>query len=396
MASIERRTRKSVSGKTSKSYRVRFRDHCGALRERNFQLKSEANAFVESLSRMRDEEHPDYAGMTTFGAIADKFLDACEKGRDGRLPVTLSTLRGHRTMLRRHIHPFIGTKKLRNITPSTVNSLVEHLVAACPSRVSAAKNLTLAKAVFAYAHRHGYIDKNPAKGTTITIDLRERRSGKLKCFEEHEATAMLQAADRLESHSNDKVAKAWRRYRVMTHILFHTGIRVSELLGLSKSSFDFAANTVEVSERVDAWRNIDPPKSAHGCRIIPVHEDVMTLARNYLLQHPHELAFANTKGEPLSPRNLRRDMWDRLLREAGVRTLGFHAARHYFASALIKSGANLLEIKTLMGHHKAEFTHDKYGHWIDDQGIRSAEIASFVSRQLRTNTTPNDIQKPKR
>jgi hypothetical protein len=52
--------------------------------------------------------------------------------------------------------------------------------------------------------------------------------------------------------------------------------------------------------------------------------------------------------------------------EAGAAWAGFHAFRHYCASALIADGRNIVQVSRWLGHHSPSFTLDVYAHLMDD------------------------------
>ena len=52
--------------------------------------------------------------------------------------------------------------------------------------------------------------------------------------------------------------------------------------------------------------------------------------------------------------------------EAGAGWAGFHALRHYCASALIADGRNIVQVSRWLGHHSPSFTLDVYAHLMDE------------------------------
>jgi hypothetical protein len=70
--------------------------------------------------------------------------------------------------------------------------------------------------------------------------------------------------------------------------------------------------------------------------------------------------------------------------EAGAAWAGFHAFRHYCASALIADGRNIVQVSRWLGHHSPSFTLDVYAHLMDD-GVGAA-------LELRTKRTPDNAR----
>lgn len=95
---------------------------------------------------------------------------------------------------------------------------------------------------------------------------------------------------------------------------------------------------------------------------------VAELRRYKIAQGPNglDLAFASGAGTPIDPDNLKR-AWERTLRKAGIRHLGFHSLRHTAVSLLIAhEGLNPKQLTAIIGHASIQLTHDTYGHLMPD------------------------------
>lgn len=64
--------------------------------------------------------------------------------------------------------------------------------------------------------------------------------------------------------------------------------------------------------------------------------------------------------------------------EAGAPWAGFHAFRHFCASALISEGRNIVQVSRWLGHHSPSFTLDVYAHLMDE-GVGTALNINAVS-----------------
>lgn len=97
-----------------------------------------------------------------------------------------------------------------------------------------------------------------------------------------------------------------------------------------------------------------------------------------------DLVFANERGAPLSPTNLRNRVLLPAVGRAGVPRVGFHAFRHTRASMLVAAGASPLRMQRWMDHHSAAYTLDVYGHLLEERlgpGLDlEAELASEALR----------------
>jgi integrase/recombinase XerD len=134
------------------------------------------------------------------------------------------------------------------------------------------------------------------------------------------------------------------RDRAMLELLYATGLRVSELVGLELPQL-----------RLEAGFLIAFGKGSKE-RVVPVGEQAEQWLRRYLREvRPalaggrHPRVFVNYSGEPMT----RQGFW-KLLRgyglKAGLRALSPHMLRHSFATHLLEHGADLRVVQTLLGH----------------------------------------------
>jgi integrase/recombinase XerC len=127
-------------------------------------------------------------------------------------------------------------------------------------------------------------------------------------------------------------------------LLYGSGLRISEALGLRRS--DFASGTRETITVVGKGRKQ---------RMVPVLRQVQQLIADYLALCPHDAGadaplFVGAKGGPLSPRIIQLAM-ARLRGALGLpETATPHALRHSFATHLLARGGDLRSIQELLGH----------------------------------------------
>ncbi len=134
------------------------------------------------------------------------------------------------------------------------------------------------------------------------------------------------------------------RNRAMIELLYATGLRVSELVGLLLPQL-----------RLHLGYLIAFGKGRKE-RVVPVGEQAELWLGRYLAEiRPalaagrHQAVFVNRVGEPMT----RQGFW-RILggygREAGVRDLSPHVLRHSFATHLLDHGADLRAVQAMLGH----------------------------------------------
>lgn len=136
------------------------------------------------------------------------------------------------------------------------------------------------------------------------------------------------------------------RDRAMLEVLYATGLRVSELVGLTLPQIDLNAGIVRVIGKGDKER------------LVPLGEEAIAWLTRYLSQARSELrrnqstdvVFLNWRGTAMT----RQAFWQfikRYARQVGISVpLSPHTLRHAFATHLLNHGADLRVVQMLLGH----------------------------------------------
>jgi integrase/recombinase XerD len=158
-----------------------------------------------------------------------------------------------------------------------------------------------------------------------------------------------------------------RRDKAMLELLYATGLRVSELVGLELPQL-----------RLDSGFLVAFGKGSKE-RIVPVGESAERWLRDYLAEvRPaltkgrHEVVFVNRRGEPMT----RQGFWKILVGygvKAGVHDVSPHVLRHSFATHLLEHGADLRSVQMMLGHADVSTT-QIYTH------IHQARLRSLYDR----------------
>jgi len=142
---------------------------------------------------------------------------------------------------------------------------------------------------------------------------------------------------------------AGQRDLAMLHMLYATGMRVTELVSLNLADFDAAQATVTCPGR--SGRNKRERVLPLPAIAVEATQQYIQAARHRLmLRHPDEEAlFLNHHGERLT----RQGFWliiKGYARQAGITNITPHMLRHSFATLMLKGGMELRSVQELLGH----------------------------------------------
>lgn len=205
-----------------------------------------------------------------------------------------------------------------------------------PSSVN--RRLTVLRRFYQMAVRHHQIDEDP----TRHIHSAKQSARFPKVLSEEQIVSLLQAPD-VESHLG-------LRDRAMLELMYASGLRVSELVGLK---------TIEVGLNEGVVRVIGKGNKE---RIVPMGFEARSWIERYLqqargpLSHGRALDALFITGRLDQPAgSMTRQMFWHLVkkyaREAGISApLAPHTLRHAFATHLLNHGADLRVVQLLLGH----------------------------------------------
>lgn len=121
-------------------------------------------------------------------------------------------------------------------------------------------------------------------------------------------------------------------------IYIYTGMRISEMLLLTKFNIDIKGMLITGGVKTDAGKD----------RVIPIHPDIQNLVTKWYNTPGTHLITRNEK--PIRPAYYRKYLYYPALEKAGVRKLTPHRARHTFATLLHRAGVDMDTRQRLLGH----------------------------------------------
>lgn len=222
---------------------------------------------------------------------------------------------------------------VEQVAQEDVESYIRYLTSQGKSAATVTRSLASLKSFYSYLMSQGWVDRNPARG--LVPAKVERKLPQILTSKEVEL--FLEQPDPSD-------AKGCRD-RAMLELLYATGIRVSELIGLNLEHINLSAGFIRCVSR-DKERIIPLYPAA-----IRALSDYLEHVRPQMLEHPDEPAlFVNMSGERMS----RQGFWKIIKHyqeKAGIqKEITPHTLRHSFAAHLLENGADLRSIQEMLGH----------------------------------------------
>ena len=199
---------------------------------------------------------------------------------------------------------------------------------------SANRKLSSLRTFFRYLQREGLIKTNP-----LTRIIPPKSGKRLPSFVGETEMKELLNTERF----NDDYAGV--RDQLILELFYFTGMRLSELVGLTVDKIDFSSLTIKVLGK------------GNKERILPMHPELSKLISNYLkvreeinINKLEKTLFLTEKGKPIYPKLVYRIVRSNLSNLTTLEKKSPHVLRHTFATHLLNHGAELNAIKDLLGH----------------------------------------------
>lgn len=342
--------------------------HRGRQHKKAFRTLAEAR---EAQNQVRQHGGSAPTTRATFEDYALEWLETYS-GRTGR-GIGGTTIASYRQAVERYAIPHFGSIRLAEIEPPDVRRFVRRLEGAGLAPSSVAKTVAPLRAMLATAHEDGVIRSNPASAVRVSRRRRE------ESFEEEKAKAMT----RVELCAVlEECPEQWRTF---FELLAHTGLRISEALGLDWSDVKFGA-TPQIEVRRQFYRGeLGRLKTPDARRDLPLSPGMAQRLWVLAPANGEGPVFHTRTGNRYSDRNVRRVL-DAAADRAGVGWVSFHSFRHTCASLLFDAGKNVAQVAAWLGHSDPAFTLRTYVHLMD-QGLGDA---AFLDAQVGNRLATED------
>lgn len=364
MASIKRRP----DGK----WRARYRDADGREHSRHFARKIDGQAWLDEVTASVVTGmyvDPD-AGNLTFSDYWQQWssrqiwVRGTKESADQAAASATFSQRRMNTIKRGHIESWIKgmTAGERPLAPSTIRTRYNYVSMS-----------------FRAAVRDRVISVDPTAGVRLP---RARRA---------EHTMVIPTPGQVRA----ALDHAAPEHRALVAVCAFAGLRLGEAAGLRADDLDAAAGLLSVRRQVQgtnvATAEVVPPKAGSE-RVIAVPAELVDILREHInaIGTIRAEGYLFTSGGHLLNRSSAGHIWRMIRKRAGLPAeYTLHTLRHFYASALIAAGCDVVTVQRVLGHAQPSITLNTYSHlWNTAEDRTRAATADLMKTVLDTARGP--------
>ena len=383
---------KGICQRKDGKYSARFCGKNGVRKEKHFSTLPEARNWLA------DQQYNDRHDLVV--ANSNMTVDAWFKFWLNHLICDLApnTRRNYQERYTHNIQPVLGAMPIAEVKPMHCKAVLNRMDTEYAGSTIRQTYITMGT-MFRSAIMNDIIAKHPMDGVRYTKPV--RAVDDIHFLTREEQTIFLETAKR--SHN-------YRQYV----LLLETGLRTSELIGLTWDSIDWKKHTLTINKTLEyrhqnkCWR-AGPPKTEKSYRTSPLTDrdygvlkccyderdsrkeaDTLSQVLEYMDRRTgrtgtlvmKDLVFINYRtGEPAKNSSYDTHLY-KLCDEAGIKRFCMHALRHTYATRAIEGGMQPKVLQKLLGHASIKTTMDRYVH-VTDSSMADA-VRLFGTLQLES------------
>lgn len=288
---------------------------------------------------------------TTVKGWGDEWLEL-KKGA-----VSFRTYANYESYYKNHIVPTLGELQLNKVLPADVERMLSdrrHLGTSARHHIFITINQIMQSAV-----RNFLCDRNPCQGITLPSSEPIKVANIFSIAEIQEIVAHLH-----------------RPFGLAVALMLYAGLRSEEVMGLRWNDVDMTERTITVRRVITrtekgVYEPIERTKSGK-VRYVPFGDSLFVLLKTAAKTSIYVVP--SIKGGHLTANSFRKQ-YDKFFETIDVRKLSPHKCRHTYATYLIRGGADLRSIQSILGHQSVGVT-EIYTHIdISDQRRASQKLA---------------------
>ena len=292
----------------------------------------------------------------------------------------------HKSMIDRTF-PVIGHLRMNDISRSNIQNFVNRLLrdtntkSGKPVSVKTVRNnMSFISDVFRYAISTGMNVENPCRD--IIYPKVERTEKEI--YSEEEISSLLSAMEEYPPES---------KYKLFIYIAITTGLRKGEILGLEWKNIDLDTGVLNIVQSAKYNKtegmHIGQPKTSRSVRKVKVPQEVIQLMREFKAEQDEyifnmgskwkgsDYLFTQYDGKLMSIQTPY-EWLKSFCEEHGLAFKGIHSTRHTFASHMIASKMDIVQVSRTLGHTLPSTTLNIYSHLIQDASDEACSVAEGI------------------
>lgn len=266
----------------------------------------------------------------------------------------------------RNINVSLGTFKLKNVTPVVLQDFLNSLTLRGFTKNTVSNFYGILSGALKYAvYPCNYIKENPMQYVKMPrYDTVRITKDSMKIIKLQDFNTIIERFPFKESN-----------FFLPLQIAFHTGLRASEVCGLTWDDIDFNLSTLSVNKilvKPDMEWIYTSPKTSSSYRTISIGKTLLNILKQQkLFQTEMNLKYGpyykksnaictKENGELITTQSLK--YLSRVINYELKINFNFHSLRHTHATMLIEASANMKDVQERLGHSKLATTMDTYAH----------------------------------
>lgn len=293
--------------------------------------------------------------MVSVFEYAEKWLESA------KTRVKDSTYNKYRNTLHSYVIPDLGELKWCDVNREQVEKFTKRMLSNGGKKGTGLTEgtvggiLTVLGQVFDYAAEHGADVSFDISSITVK---KEQKEVKVLTFGDQKKLCRY-----LRNHPSER--------NIGILICIYTGLRIGEVCGLRWEDISFSDRTIIVRRAVQRIQTNDDqgrktkvvittPKSASSVRTIPIPSELFEILLSFRGDRSGYI-LTGSRDKFVEPRTMERQL-DKVLQEAGIEHVNFHALRHTFATRCVEIDFEVKSLSEILGHSSVNITLNRYVH----------------------------------
>jgi integrase len=356
----------NIAKRDNGQWRARYRDDLGKEHARHFATKTEAQRWLDGVtsSRVTGSYVDPHAGKITFAEWWGEWSQRQVWARGTVLSANIAAK-----------SVTFGDLPLSSIKPSHVEQWIKTLIKSGQKPSTITLKYVHVNHAFRAAVKDHKIPSNPAEDATLP--RMERRDLRMKIPTPEQVASLINCAD--------------EEFAAFLSLLAFAGLRVGEACAVQVGDIDWLQRKINIVRQVQylgaAGVDIKAPKD-ESARTIPLPDSLINILSEQVKSSGQSEEWLFTGQHQATTT----ENWKRTAKRAGVAGFTPHSLRHFYASGLIASGADVVTVQRAMGHSSATITLNTYSHLWPTAEDRTRSAAADLMAQVTSESRRNQYE----